>query len=791
MKILIIHNKYGKFSGEESAVESLNQILKDNKHEIINYFRGSEEIEKMIFGKPRAFFSGFYNRKSVKEIKAIIVSEKPDIVHVHNLFPFISPAILTDIKKLKIPIVMTVHNYRLMCPNGLFKSKNTICEKCTSGVRELNCVVNNCENDIFKSLGYALRNFWARKKKHYLDNVDAFLCLTEFQKNKLISNGYSAEKIRVIPNFYNGSLKNYEENPPLGNYVAFAGRITIDKGIELIIDAASKLPHIQFQLAGNIDESIKKDLIIPKNIIFKGMLNPHELKVFYKNARFIILPSIWYEGMPIVLLEAMAHQLPVIAPNMAGFREVIHSNYNGLLFEPLDSNSLIINIESLWNNPPLIKEMGSNAFISIRDKYNSKEFYRKLEGTYSSLSNIDSTHLKKTSSHFPKQKKVLLIHNKYGKHSGEEAVVNAQIDLLQKNNFKVITYFRGSYELKKMVFGKIRAFFTGLYSVKAVIEMKNLIQSENPDIVHIHNLFPLISPAVLGVIKKRKIPIVMTVHNYRLMCPNGLFFNENKICEKCTSGTKELNCIIGNCEDQIFKSIGYALRNYWARKRKYYINNVDTFLCLTEFQKNKLIANGYSSNRIEVLPNFYNGTIDSDSLKDRVGDFVAFVGRLSPEKGIDLLLRAAEKLPKIKFQLAGQISPEYRKNLKIPKNVILKGVLDKDELRLFYKNARFLVLPSICYEGFPMVLPEAMAHKLPIVAPKIGGFPEIAQENVNALLFNLFDEKSLVHCLETLWEDEKLVMEYGNNSYEIASKRFNSKIYFDNLHSTYERLLDK
>src|SRR5690606_19842749 len=129
------------------------------------------------------------------------------IVHVHNLYPLISPAILPRIKKFKIPVFMTVHNYRLLCPNGLLYTHGSICEKCTGGFRELNAIINNCEGSIFKSAGYALRNYWARKAKYYSANVDAFLCLTNFQLNKLISEGLEESKCFLLSNMYQAEIE--------------------------------------------------------------------------------------------------------------------------------------------------------------------------------------------------------------------------------------------------------------------------------------------------------------------------------------------------------------------------------------------------------------------------------------------------------------------------------------------------------------------------------------------------------------------------------------------------------
>ena len=167
MRILIIHNKYSKFSGEEAVVDAQSHLLTSNGNEVLTYFRSSQELESMSNSKSKAFLSGLYSPKSIREIKKLIQTKNPDIVHIHNLYPLISPSILPEIKKLQIPIVMTVHNYRLLCPNGLFFTNGEICEKCTGSAKEFNCVVNNCQDSISKSTGYALRNLWARKNEYY------------------------------------------------------------------------------------------------------------------------------------------------------------------------------------------------------------------------------------------------------------------------------------------------------------------------------------------------------------------------------------------------------------------------------------------------------------------------------------------------------------------------------------------------------------------------------------------------------------------------------------------------
>lgn len=232
MKVLLIHNEYGKYCGEEAVVDRMERMLSANGHIVRKYTRSSAEIPKMLLGKVRAFFAALYNPLSNWHLIRILDSFQPDVVNIHNLYPFISPSALFIIKKRKIPIVMTVHNFRLICPTGLFMRNGFPCEACLQG-GEWNCIKYNCEHTLFKSVGYALRNWFARITEAYTHCVDRFACITEFQRQKLIAAGFDEAKIEVIPNF----LDHIEEpSRTKGAYVAYSGRLSFEKGVDLIID---------------------------------------------------------------------------------------------------------------------------------------------------------------------------------------------------------------------------------------------------------------------------------------------------------------------------------------------------------------------------------------------------------------------------------------------------------------------------------------------------------------------------------------------------------------------------
>lgn len=380
-KILIIHNKYSKFGGEEAVVEAQINMLRDRGHHVISYFRESKEIEKMRFGKIRGFLGSLYNYKSIQELNNIIVKENPDLIHIHNLYPLISPSILPVLKKKGLPIVMTVHNYRLLCPNGLFLSKTEICEKCTSGIREMNCIINNCEDSFFKSTAYAIRNYWTRKKEFYFNNVDVFLCLSNFQNQKLIENGFPKVKCFVLPNMVNKIFIG-DNSPKIGEYVAYAGRISREKGSDLILEVAKELPEVDFKIAGYIDDKVSLTGV-PKNVEFLGFLGSKDLSEFYSNSMFTLFTSICYETFGLSIIEAFASKKPVISSGLGAAPEIIDDGVNGLIYQ--DKVDLIIKIKSLISNKEKIKEMGEQAHLKLVNKYTPEIYYHNLINIYENL----------------------------------------------------------------------------------------------------------------------------------------------------------------------------------------------------------------------------------------------------------------------------------------------------------------------------------------------------------------------------------------------------------------------
>lgn len=379
MKICLVHNAYGKFSGEEAVVEYQKKLLEENGHFVCTFGRHSNEIPRIFLGNIRAFLTGIFNPFSRYSFKQFLLKESPDVIHIHNLYPLVSPSILPIAKKLGFPVVMTVHNYRLVCPNGLLFTRGEICNKCEGG-REYWCVIRNCERSYFKSLGYALRNWWSRKRRYYMDNVDIFASLTHFQRNMLIRTGIEPEKIVVLPNMVDKPAETVETM--VGEYIGFCGRLSHEKGIEILIEVAKKYKDLKFAAAGDFHTMGNLIEHLPVNFKLLGHCDAVKLREFYKNSRFIVLPTKCYEGFPMVLLEAMLMSKAVICSNIGGLSEIVDDGDTGLLFSPGNVDDLGEKINKLWNEPELCRKMGHAGRRKVFREYSKEKYYDQLRSIY-------------------------------------------------------------------------------------------------------------------------------------------------------------------------------------------------------------------------------------------------------------------------------------------------------------------------------------------------------------------------------------------------------------------------
>jgi len=372
------------------------------------------------------------------------------------------------------------------------------------------------------------------------------------------------------------------------------------------------------------------------------------------------------------------------------------------------------------------------------------------------------------------------VHNRHRGHGGENIMFDAVCALLARNGHKVVSFERRNADLHGLT-GKIRAFVDGVYSRSAKKQFLELLATERPEVVHVHNLYPMISPSVLVACRQFGVPVVMRCPNLKLVCPNAVHFRNGKICELCCGG-REHWCVLKNCRDSVCESIGFALRNAVARRLRLIADNVTCYVPPSEFVKRRLVDAGFAAERIVPVPNVV--PIPDAATDPAIGEYIAYSGRFGPEKGIEVAITAAREAG-LPLRLAGDYAwmPELLGMASA--TIQFAGGLDRAGLNGFYRKARFLVMPTLCFETFGLVAAEAMAHGLPVIASRIGGLPEVVEDGVTGLLVTPGDSGELIKAMKRLWEDPALCRQMGEAGRRKAMREYNGDLYHERLMSVY------
>jgi glycosyltransferase involved in cell wall biosynthesis len=360
--------------------------------------------------------------------------------------------------------------------------------------------------------------------------------------------------------------------------------------------------------------------------------------------------------------------------------------------------------------------------------------------------------------------------------------------ILAQNGHEPQLLMKSSRTLENSIVKRMNAFWGGVYNIRSYYEIRRLLKNDRPDLVHIHGVYPMFSPSVLVACHRAGVPVVMTVHNHNLTCPTWYHLYKGRVCEDCVGG-HEYQCVLKNCRNNILESTAYALRSGVARRFRLFHDNVSLFIALTPFAKAKLMLAGFRENQIVIVPN--PASVNESAANSSEGKYVAFAGRLSPEKGLDTLLAAAAQMPDVPFKVAGDGPILSELKARAPRNVEFLGKIGSDELPKFYGKARLLVVPSVWFEQFPMVVLEAMARGLPVIASRIGGLPGIIEDGVTGSLFEPGNSVALMHEVRRLWEDPLLCSRMGSAGRQKALQEYTEEAYFQNLMAVYLKAIQR
>lgn len=383
-KVLIVHNYYQVSGGEDTVVENEKNLLLDNGHEVIMYTRHNDEIKKKnLIGKLLLPIETIFSMKTYRDVKKIIKEERIDIVHVHNTLPLVSPSVYYAAKHCNIPVVQTVHNFRLLCPGATFTRNDKICEDCVQ--KSLLCAIKNkCYRNSAIQSFISTFNLWFHRLIGTYNKVDGYIALTEFNKTKL-SNIIEEEKIFIKPNFTKnlGELKGN-----CGKYFLYLGRLNKVKGINFLIEAWGSINKKDLLIIGNGEEKPQIEMYIKNNnlnnVKLLGYKKRQEVKELIDNAIAIIVPSQWYEPFGMVVIEAFERGKPVIGSNLGAISSIISNGENGLLFDYNNKQDLINKIK-LCCNEEFLNNSSLKARRSFENKYTDDINYKMLMKIYESI----------------------------------------------------------------------------------------------------------------------------------------------------------------------------------------------------------------------------------------------------------------------------------------------------------------------------------------------------------------------------------------------------------------------
>lgn len=377
MRVLVIHNYYQQAGGEDAVVAEEIALLERNHITVELFAKHNDSIVNM----PRAqvALNTMWSKSSADEVSAVIQRFKPDVIHTHNTFPLISPSLYYAAARLNVPVVQTLHNFRLFCAQAMFMRDGKVCEDCL-GKLAWRGVVHGCYRDSkIQSAAIVSMQGLHRMLGTYQHKVTRYIALNQFCSNKFIQAGLPATRMRIKPNFIDLPLASTQQalSRAGGLYV---GRLSKEKGLATLAQAAAFYPQAAIDVVGTGPE--QQLLTNSPNLHLQGWQSPAEIYQRMQRAAYLVMPSIWYENFPRTLVEAFACGLPVIASRLGAMAELIEHGVTGLLFEPGNAQDLADKLQWADSNPQEMLTMGKAARSEYEAKYTSAINFKQLMDIY-------------------------------------------------------------------------------------------------------------------------------------------------------------------------------------------------------------------------------------------------------------------------------------------------------------------------------------------------------------------------------------------------------------------------
>ena len=383
MRVVLAHNYYQQPGGEDQVFEAEGALLESYGHEVYRYSVRNDQVAGT--GKLELARNTIWNPESYRTLRDLFRRHRPDIVHVHNTLPLISPAIYDAARAEGAAVVQTLHNFRLLCPKATFFRDGGICEACLHQAFPHAAVRHACYRDSrAASAVVAALLAYHRAKRTYQDKVDAYIALTDFSRQKFIDGGLPANKLHVKGNFVfpDPGLGKSE-----GDYALFVGRLSEEKGVGVLLDAWRKLEGAPLKIVGG-GPLVEQVLSASKDnaaIDYLGYQPRRRVLELMKNARLLVFPSVWYEPFGNVIIEAFAVGLPVVASNIGAASSLVRDSVNGLHAVPGSAADLADKVAQLFKHPAEARRLAQGARADYERKHSAASNYQQLLAIYQGL----------------------------------------------------------------------------------------------------------------------------------------------------------------------------------------------------------------------------------------------------------------------------------------------------------------------------------------------------------------------------------------------------------------------
>jgi glycosyltransferase involved in cell wall biosynthesis len=389
MKILLVHNDYQQAGGERVAVQAQITLLKQRGHRVIPFLINNQIIEQYTWLQKAAFFPNtVYSQHTYRALRTLVQSEQPDVAHVHNVFPLLSPAVYLSLSDAGIPIVQTIHNFRFMCPNSLFHTHEQVCERCKDG-NTLPALHLRCYRDSYLLSGLYALTIGLHRRLGTFQKINHFLALTSFSARKLVESGLATpEKITVLGNFLPDPLPTRGPTTRQA-YVVYLGRLSPEKGVATLVRAMQGLSYLKAKICGAGEQQADLESLVQElslnNIEFVGYVSGEAKWELLRNATATIIPSVWYEHLPFSMLESWAVGTPVIASDLGSMRDLLNTQQEGLMFPAGDYLALRSRLKMMSQQLQAGLLMGEQGRRRIEAEFCETVHYSALVRVYQQL----------------------------------------------------------------------------------------------------------------------------------------------------------------------------------------------------------------------------------------------------------------------------------------------------------------------------------------------------------------------------------------------------------------------